>query len=263
MVAAAAVLVSAGSASSPSTTAARPTLYFNYAMNCTFTINDDAGNPVSTIPPGNYQVEVRTPLAFGTVSLSSFPAGDMTACKGMPQFQLSGPGINLSTTMTAGCQSDLTFPETFQPSATYTAVDNNQPTVAHVTLTTLASGTPTNPNVALGSSTSHGESSSSLIGSGLTPFRGTLSATLAANGTPTLTIKGRTITTLKAGRYTFAVTDHDPNGSFAILGPRMKVKTTLTPVQFVGKRSATVTLQAGRWMYLDGPGQVHYFVVTK
>jgi hypothetical protein len=262
VLAAAMVLVSAGSAGSPSGTAPKPTLYFSYAMNCTFTILDDAGNAVSTIPPGNYQVEVRTPLAFGTVPLSSLPT-DMTACKGMPQFQLTGPGINLSTTMTAGCQSDLTFPETFQPNATYTAVDNNQPTVAHATLTTLASGAPTNPNVTLGSTTSHGETSSSLLGSGVVPFRGTLIATLSANGTSTLTMKGKSISTLPAGRYTIAITDQDPNGSLAILGPKMKTKTALTPAQFVGKRSATITLAAGRWTYLAGPGQIHSFVVTK
>jgi hypothetical protein len=257
----AAVLVSAGSASSPSGNTAKPTLYFMYAMNCTFTILDDTGKTVSAIPPGNYQVEVRTPVAFGTVPLSSYGVTDMTACKGMPQFQLTGPGINLSTTMTAGCQSDLTFPETFQPNATYTAVDNNQPTLAKATLTTLASGTPATPTATYGATTSTAQSSTDLVGSGVIPFRGTLTATLGANGKPTLTKKGKAISTLPVGSYTFAVTDQDPNGGFAILGPT-KVKTTLTGVKFVGKHSATVVLKAGRWTYLSGLGQIHYFVVA-
>ena len=258
------VLVAAGIASSPSSsgTAPKPTLYFLYSMNCTFTVQDDSGNTVTSIPPGSYQVEVRTPLAFGTVPLSAYGDTDMTACKGMPQFQLTGPGINLSTTMTAGCQSDLTFPETFQPSSTYVAVDNNQPTVAHVTLTTLANGTPTNPNVVLGATTSHTETSSSLIGQNIIPFRGTLTATLSAKGKPTLTDKGKVVSTLQVGRYTFAITDQDPKGSFTILGPKMKSKTSLTGVKFVGKHSATVTLKAGKWTYSTGFGQTHTFVVT-
>ena len=256
-----AVIVSAVSASSPNGNTVSPTLYFTYAMNCTFTILDDSGKTVSTIPPGSYQVEVRTPVAFGTVPLSSYGVTDMTACKGMPQFQLTGPGINLSTTMTAGCQSDLTFPETFQPSATYTAVDNNQPSIARATLTTLASGTPTTPAATYGAKTSTAQTSTDLVGSGVIPFRGTLTATLSANGKPSLTKKGKAISTLLVGRYTFAITDHDPNGGFTILGPT-KVKTTLTGVKFVGKHSATVVLKAGRWMYLSGLGQIHYFVVT-
>ena len=39
----AAVLVTAGGATSPSNQATVPTLYFMYAMNCTFTIQNDAG----------------------------------------------------------------------------------------------------------------------------------------------------------------------------------------------------------------------------
>ena len=43
---------------------ALPTLYVNYTMNCTFSIVDDAGRPVTTIAPGSYQVEVTTPIMF-------------------------------------------------------------------------------------------------------------------------------------------------------------------------------------------------------
>ncbi len=257
----AAVLAFVGSAGSPSADTAKPTLYFMYAMNCTFTVLNDSGQPVSTIPPGAYQVEVRTPVAFGTVPLSSYGITDFTACKGMPQFQLTGPGINLSTTMTAGCQSDLTFPETFLPSSTYTAVDNNQPSVAHATLTTLASGTPANPTATYGSTTTTVQSSGGIVGSGIVPFRGTLTATLSASGKPTLTKKGAAISTLLSGSYTFAVTDRDPNGSFALLAPAKKVKTTLTGVKFVGKHSVTIMLKPGEWTFF-GLGQSHTFKVT-
>ena len=114
-------------------------------MNCTFQIVNDSGQAVTSIAPGTYQVDVRTPIAFGTVPLANMGTTDFTACKGFPQFQLTGPGVNLFTTMTAGCEADKTFPETFQPSATYVATDQNQPTVARGTFTTLASGTPQAP----------------------------------------------------------------------------------------------------------------------
>ena len=55
----AAVLVpAAGSA-----TRVLPTLYVDYTMNCTFTITDDAGKRISSIPPGTYQIQIQTPVA--------------------------------------------------------------------------------------------------------------------------------------------------------------------------------------------------------
>ena len=120
------------------TASINPTLYFNYTMSCTFTVMDDSGNAVTSVAPGQYQIDVRTPVPFGTIPKNF---SDMTACKGMPQFQLTGPGVNISTTLTAGCESDESYPATLQPNATYVAVDLNQPTVARATFTTQASGT--------------------------------------------------------------------------------------------------------------------------
>ena len=74
-------------------------------MNCTFTIVDDSGKPVTSIAPGAYQVDVRTPVVFGTLPIPiGMASTDFTACKGVPMFQLAGPGVNVSTTMTAGCR---------------------------------------------------------------------------------------------------------------------------------------------------------------
>jgi hypothetical protein len=263
VLAAAAVLVSAGSAGSRAN-APSPSLYFMYAMNCTFTIQNDAGQVVTSIPPGNYQVDVRTPLAFGTVPLQVEGITDMTACKGFPQFQLTGPGVNLSTTMTAGCSAELTFGETFQPNATYVAQDNNQPSVTRTVFTTTASGAPTAPGAFSTSGKSTTTSSSDdIVGSGLQPVIATLSAKLASNGKLTLTSKGKAVSSLKAGRYTFSVVDQDPKASWIILGPKMKSPTNLSGVKFVGKRSKTIRLTVGRWMYYSALKQIHYLVVTR
>src|SRR5438067_400409 len=143
---AAAVLAPLGSAARQAGGApALPTLYVQYTMNCTFGIFDDAGRPVNTIAPGNYQIEVETPIMFklvrpGGVSVDNIPASDFTGCKGWVQFQLTGPGVNLFTTLDTGCDAFLVLPEqTFKANATYTAQDLNQPAVAHASFTTLAS----------------------------------------------------------------------------------------------------------------------------
>ncbi len=254
----AAVLVSAGSASSPSSQATLPTLYFMYAMNCTFTIQNDAGQTVSAIPPGNYQVDIRTPLAFGTVPLAGVT--DMTACRGAPQFQLSGPGVNIFTTMTAGCEADKTFPATFQPGQSYTAQDLNQPSVTHTVFTIQTSGSPTAPPSIIGSG--QGQASQDLVGSGIGTVKGTLAATLSANGALSLTSKGKPVSTLSPGRYTIMLLDRDPKGSFTILGPKAKSPTNLTGVKFVGRHSQTITLGSGRWTYYAGLASLHYFLVS-
>jgi hypothetical protein len=238
---------------------AAPTLYFMYAMNCTFTVVDDSGKPVTSIAPGSYQVDVRTPIQFGTLPLPSGPT-DMTACRGVPQFQLTGPGVNLFTTMTAGCEQDKVFPETFQANATYVAEDLNQPSVAHATFTTLASGTPTAPPVTYGGGKGKGELSTDIVGS--LAVLGTVDAAVRPDGKPTLTSKGRTVTALRKGRYTFALSDRDSKAGFMILGPTSHAPTSLTGVKFLGRRSLTIKLTTGRWTYYTNLGTVHYFRVT-
>ena len=129
MLAVAAALVPAGNAGSrDNAPTALPTLYVVYAMNCTFGIFDDQGHPVSSIAPGSYQVEVETPVMFklvrpGGVSTDNIAANDFTGCKGWVQFQLTGPGVNIFTTLDSGCDAFLILPEqTFKPNSTYTAL---------------------------------------------------------------------------------------------------------------------------------------------
>ena len=256
----AAVLVSTGSGAGLRAGAtANPTVYVVYSMNCTFSIVDDAGKTITSIPPGHYQVDVRTPLAFGTMP-NPGPGTDMTACRGAPQFQLTGPGVDLFTTMTAGCESDKVFTETFQPSGTYVAQDLNQPSVAHGSFTTLASGTPVIPTVTFGGGKGTPEVSTDIVGS--LAVLGTLDANVSADGKPTLTNKGKTVSTLKAGRYKFTITDRDPKTGFMILGPTSKSPTSLSGVKSLGRHSVAIKLTAGKWTYYTNLGTIHFFRVT-
>jgi hypothetical protein len=242
-----------------------PTVYFVYTMDCTFSILDDSGKPITSIAPGNYQIDVRTPVTFGAVPLSSTghtDPSDFTACKGFAQFQLTGPGINYFTTMTAGCQQEVTTPVTFQPSSTYTAQDNNQPLVAHGSFTTLATGTPTTPTVTFGNGPTKNQTSTDIVGSDLKGVKGKLIAGLSSAGKPTLLSGGKPVTSLPAGRYQFVITDRDSQGAFNVLGPKMGAPINLTGVKFVGQKTVAVKLAAGKWWFFTGMTKISSFTVT-
>jgi hypothetical protein len=238
-----------------------PGLYFVYGMNCTFTVENDAGTPVTSIPPGTYDTVVRTPVPFGAYPIATLAAGDLTACHGLAQFQLTGPGVSLNTTVYGGCLTDEEYTETFQPNATYVAQDNNQPAVTKTVLTTLAAGTPL--PTPTGSSLGKGSSSSTdIVGSGIVQARGTLLASLSAAGRATLTMKGKAVTKLASGKYTFKVSDGDRKGDFTISAPALGITEHLTGLGFVGKETATITLKPGKWQYSSGAGKAVPFSVV-
>src|SRR4051812_36071428 len=94
-----------------------PTLYVDYALNCTFVVTDDDGKRVTSVAPGTYQILVRSVVVFALVDLSGID--DFTACKGFVQFQLSGPGVSAFTNLQEGDEDTDSFKATFQPNATY------------------------------------------------------------------------------------------------------------------------------------------------
>jgi hypothetical protein len=230
-----------------------------YAMNCTFTIVGDSGAPVASIPPGHYQVDVRTPVDFGMYP--GIPGQtDYTACRGVPQFQLEGPGVDLFTTMTAGCDSDRVFPETFQANGTYVAQDLNQPALTHATFTTLASGSAAPVTVTYGGGKGTAESQSALVGS--LALKGTLHATVTVNGALKLLNAGKTVSSLAAGRYKFAISDQDAKATFNLLGPAYTAPKALTAAGFKGTHSVTLSLTSGKWSYYTSLATLHFFRVT-
>jgi hypothetical protein len=257
-----AVLGSPGAAS-PRAADKLPTLYVHYTMNCTFSIVDDFGNAVTSIPPGTYQIAVSTPVMFKSINPQTLGPNDFTGCKGWVKFQLTGPGVNVSTSLDFGCDAFLQLPATlFKPNSTYTAQDLTQPAVAYASFATLASGSPAIPAGPSNTAT-HGSSQGDLVGSEInkTGLRGTIVGTLGASGKPTLTIKGKSVSTLKAGRYAFAVNDRDPKRG-VVIRPVKGRSIDLSGTSFVGRRSTTVTLTAGRWRYYSDPGKASVFTVT-
>src|SRR5579863_10350719 len=97
-----------------------------YNTDCTFTVAIDGGITMSsatatgaTIPPGPYQLTIRTPLPDNTWNTASCSEAD---------FALSGPGVSYSAFLGTGLPPySATFPETFAPSSSYTMLDASQP----------------------------------------------------------------------------------------------------------------------------------------
>jgi hypothetical protein len=234
-----------------------PTLYVNYVgTNCTFTMVNDFGTSVASIAPGTYQLTLT--------------ATDFESCgAGLPDFQLSGPNVTVQSPIDNGTGAAADYTVTFQASSTYVAQDLNQP-LSKITFTTQASGAPPAVNLATNTTTKTvtTSSSSSPVGSqagskaAVAVFRGTLDGTVNSAGKPTLTYKGKAVTQLTAGKYTFLVADHSKKGGFLLQEPP-KIATTVTGFSFVGTRRATIDLTAGQALfYPTFIGAKNYFIVV-
>jgi hypothetical protein len=242
-----------------------PTLYVEYTDQCTFTVVNDAGQAVTSIAPGQYELDVSTPIMFRLLDPGgpSGNANDFTGCNGYVQFQMTGPGVNVFSTLDNGCSSDDVIGTwTLQPGSTYTLEDLNQPAATAMTITTLAGGTPQQPTTSPYDATSgKGSLSTDLIGSSV--LRGTLQGKLAANGKLTLTLNGKSVSKLQSGRYTFAITDLDKKGGVSLqLNGKNVDATQLSGQAFVGTRTTTVAFSAGRWTVSAPDGRAYTLTVS-
>jgi hypothetical protein len=211
--------------------------------------------PGTVVPAGTY-----------TINLNNNGLDDIG---GVHVFHLFGPGVNLSAG--SNLYDTTVWTATFQPASTYTYQDDNNPTTIHEVFGTPGSGAGTStaspaPTVSAPTSGSGGKkpkpTSSDVVGSAIVPFRGTLDGTVSASGTVKLTKSGKPVTNLKAGRYTFLVTDVSKSAGFNVQEIRNDA-VTVTTSPFTGKRSRTLTLKAGQWFfYPTFVGKKRYFIVT-
>ena len=208
----------------------------------------DSSNVGSTIPPGTY-----------TINLNSNGADDYAVDH---IFHLSGPGIDFKATNT---NTQATFSVTFQSGATYVIQDDLDPKIRQTIVATTAGGTSTSATTTTTPSSTAKTpkpTSSDIVGSGIVPFRGRLAATVNPAGKLALTIKGKAVSTLKAGLYTFTVVDKSTKSAFAV--ERLKASAiTLTGVGYTGTHVKTINLKAGQWWFFSPPGAKHYFIVNR
>jgi plastocyanin len=78
-----------------------------------------------------------------------------------------------------------------------------------------------------------------------------LVGTVGPGFTITLKKNGVRVTKLKPGRYTFVIRDRANEHNFHLRGPGLN--RTLTSVGFVGTKTVTLRLRAGRYTYVCDP----------
>ena len=85
-----------------------------------------------------------------------------------------------------------------------------------------------------------------------------LIGTVGPGFTISLTQGGKKVKALKAGTYTFVITDKSGNHSYGLDGPNGWSKD-FTSVAFVGTKSFTVTLKKGKYKYYCTPHESFMF----
>jgi plastocyanin len=84
-----------------------------------------------------------------------------------------------------------------------------------------------------------------------------LTGTVGPGYTISLKRAGKKVTTLKAGRYTFVVSDKASIHNFELEGPG--VDREITDVSFVGRKTVTVRLRRGTYKYYCKPHESMMF----
>ena len=212
------------------------------------------GNITVSLPDG-------TPVGVTSGSPTVIPAGfygvvelGPGGCTSMPHFSLKGPGVSMFDNLNEGESATVTTFVTFSPNATYTWSSDAAPNVIHTfqTSSQVLGTAPSKSSDGLSSGSHTTVSSSSLVGSAIVPFRGTITGAVSAAGKLTFSFGGKSVSTLKAGRYTFSVTDRSKTSGFLL--QKNSGLVTVTGVSFVGKHTDTVRLTKGSWSILAKPG---------
>jgi hypothetical protein len=184
-----------------------------------------------------------------------------------PEFDLRGPGVEFVDSMFYGENPSETWTATFQPSSTYTWRNNEQPSVVFTFVTSATGGFTASGGAGGGGGTTStggktGSASKDIVGSDIVPFRGALDAIVYKTGKLSLTRNGKAVTSLKTGRYTFAVDDESKTAGFSIQ-PLKGEPRTVTTRAYVGSHDATIALKPGRWFYFSPSGkQTTFFVLS-
>jgi hypothetical protein len=236
-------------------TTANPVLRVQYQLDGTMTVTLADGTPVGTrtgsptvIPAGYYTV-----LMFG-------PGG----CANIPYFTLKGPGENIVDNMDGGELSTNQYNAFFQPNSTYSwhsDVDTNVVFTFQTNSTVVGTAPPVVGPKGL-SSDNHGTAqSTNPLGSSVATYQGILNAAVSPSGKVTLTFKGKSASSLKAGSYKVAVVDS--SSSSGLMFQKIKRVVTLTGLKFTGKHTGKVTLTAGKWVVMPQLGKTAYTLTVK
>jgi hypothetical protein len=235
-------------------TATGPSLVVTFSPSGVVTVTLPDGTPVGTtsgpatvIPAGYYTLVLNGP-------------GE---CINLPLWELRGPGVDINDDMLGGETDTHTLYANFLPNTVYTwHLDRSQSVVysfrasSDVLATAPAGGSSGSP-----SGTSAKPTSQDIVGSAIAPFRGKITAAVSAAGRLTLAFGGKSVVRLKAGRYTIAVDDKSSSNGLLLQKPK-HAAVSVTGGAFVGRRSKSVQLTAGRWLVLPRAGKPTYAILV-
>ncbi len=217
---------------------ALPGLYVTYdGATITITTADGTSIATSTTAPG-------TTIPAGAYDLIFHDAS------GGPQVDIQGGGLMIHFFE----PSDGTSSRNLPPSTTFTVHDDNFPSSPTYYFSTSSTVLAT-PTTTTAAPTGPPVTGTSIIGSAAhIASRGTL-----ALGGASLTLAGKTVSSLAPGRYTVVLTDRSAKTAVT-LARTGKAPVAETTAAFVGTRKAAVTLTAGTWSFVSG-STVHRFTV--
>jgi hypothetical protein len=187
----------------------------------------------AVVPPGPYSIVV-------------YDAGDYPT----PAFAMSGPTVAVSSDLSPNgtIEVPMTFgPFLLQPSSSYEISDTNQGST--ISFTTAATGTSASPDATTTTATKTlGASSLALL--------------VGANGKPVLTLGGKPVKTLVAGKYSAIVADQSTKVGL-LLGHGTAKPVTLSGAAATGATPRRLTLTRGRWFFETSTrGPKTYFTVS-
>ena len=146
-------------------------------------------------------------------------------------------------------------PFALTPSSSYTISDSNMDG-STITFTTAATGTSSSPN-----SPSPPAAGSSPSGSATTKVVKTLALIASPSGQPTVTLAGKPVKKVSAGRYSVIVSDLSKKAGLVIGHGKVRPVTLSSPAA-VGTTERTLNLTAGKWfLETSARGPKVYFTV--
>jgi len=235
---------------------ATPTLRVTFTAAGSITLTLPDGTPVGTTGGA------PTTIPAGYYTLLFFGPGE---CINLPLFELRGPGVNINDDMLGGETDVHTLYATLLPNSTYTwHSDRNEALVFtfRASSEVVAGTQPTGSGSSTSSTGSHVMAASQdIVGSAILPFRGTLTGAVSAGGRLTVAFKGKSVSSLKAGRYKVAVSDRSSTNGFVLQKLQHRAVSVTAPT-FVGTHSVSITLTAGRWLVMPRLGKATYSIVV-
>jgi hypothetical protein len=221
-----------------------------FSANNTIAVTLGDGTPVGTtsgsptvIPAGYYTVQITGPMGLPN---------------GLPYFQLTGPGVDLLSNLNEGGVDSARDQVTFATSSTYTWTDDAIPGVVHTFVTSAEVGGAA-PATAVSPKKGSPTQDQDIVGSGVVPQRGTLTATVGAGGRPSVLQDGAPAANLLAGTYRIVITDRSSKAGL-VVAKTGRPGRSLSGVRYVGKRAVSVKLTPGRWTFTTSVGQASLVV---